>query len=301
MKRKQIGLVPVKKPGKPETAGRQVAAQLWGKYLVLDLWKNGEWKCRHVTDTETGEYGSCRDGRWTVENLYNAFGNVWNRTDERTFPIAGEDRGLVLDALGIHWKCSNVYDRISSLEYSYGRDSRERREERRIQKINELMDSVPTVGKAVYDWIGEKAAGSLQYAFLLDRASGTYHCTACGGDFGGTAAGTRLKHRGKVECPLCGAVLTVEKRRNSVKAGTRLTLIHGLDEKRGIQRHFTVTVEWEFLRTVKPGVTTSTEDGRSATCTRRESGRDWKQRNTRSGQMFLHTWHPQESGPITIC
>ena len=60
-----------------------------------------------------------------------------------------------------------------------------------------------------------------------------------------------MKHRGDAICPLCGQALTVEKRRSSLQRKASLTLIHRLDEKRGIQRHFDVTVDWEIFRVVK--------------------------------------------------
>lgn len=253
MKRKQIEKVPLKKPERMKKNGkRHVAAQLSGKYLILDTWKNGAWTCRHAVDTETGEYGSFGpDAVWTEENLQNALCDAWTLPDEDILLIAGEDRKLARDALGVDWPCPNVYDRISSLEYDYQQHRREKKEWRRVQRIKELMDSVPAVGKAVYDWTEEKAAGSLQYAFLLEKASGTYHCTACGGDFTEAAAGRRLKHGKKAPCPLCGHMLTIEKKRDFVRMETRLTLIHGLDEKRGIQRYFAVRVEWSLHRVVR--------------------------------------------------
>lgn len=254
MKRKQIEQVPLKKPKNMKKNGeRYVAAQVSGKYLILDLWKNGVWICRHATDTETGEYGSYGEGvSWTEENLQNALcGGCWTPPDEEILKITKEDRETVLGNLNVDWSCSNVYDRISQLEYSYQLHRREMKEWRRAQRVNDLMDSVPSAGKAVYDWIEEKAAGSLQYAFLRDKAAGTYHCTACGDDFTETAAGVRMKHRAGVTCPLCGEMVVVEKTAPFRQVKTRMTLIHGLDEKRGIQRHFIVTVEWSRNRVVR--------------------------------------------------
>lgn len=254
MKRKQIEELPVKRPGRMprKGEGKQVAAQLSGRYLVLDLWSNGAWIHRHVTDTETGEYASYdMEGRWTQENLANAFvGDIWGCPSENNLPISKEDRDLALGAIKVGWP-SDIYERIESLERGYASDRRERREWRRVQRVNELMDSVPALGKAVYDWIEEKAAGGLHYA-VWDKAAGDYSCTSCGGNFTDAEAGIRMKHKGEAGCPLCGQRLKVEKRRGDIGLQARLTLIHGLDGKRGIQRHFVVTVRWGrgSLRTV---------------------------------------------------
>ncbi len=241
MKRKQIEQVPPKRPeGMKGDGTRHVGAQLSGKYLILDLWKERAWVCRHVMDVETGEYGSYRpaDCVWVEENLQNALCDQWLMPGENILRTAKEDREPVADALGVNWPGADIYEKISSMEYSYLRHRREMKEWRRVQRVRDLMDSVPTVGGAVYDWIAERAAGSLQYAFLRDKASGTYHCTACGGDFTQGAAGVRPKHRREISCPLCGETIVVEKVAPFRQVKTRLTLIHGLDEKRGIERHF---------------------------------------------------------------
>lgn len=255
MRRKQIEKVPPKAPDRMGacTQGRQVTAQLSGRCLVLDLWADGTWIHRHVTDTETGEYASYgMDGQWTAENLANAFAdNIWILLSEERLPISKVDRELALGAIKVDWP-SDLYERISSLEREYARGRRDRKEQRRIQRIHELMENVPDPGKAVYDWIGEKAAGGLHYA-IWGKGSGDFSCTSCGGLFTEAEAGTRMKHKGEAACPLCGQLLKVEKRRRGIRLETRLTLVHGLDGNRGIQRHFVVSVHWErgLFRTVR--------------------------------------------------
>ena len=155
MKKKQIEKLPCRRPagmgGKDQ--GNHVTVQLCNGYLVFDLWSGGKLKCRHVMDTGTGEYASrWVDGSWTRENLENAFCDCWGMMDEDHFPVSGEERALVLDTLKVHWETGNIYDRISALEYTYARECRERREDRRVQRVNELMSSVPKPGKPVYDW-----------------------------------------------------------------------------------------------------------------------------------------------------
>ncbi len=246
MKKKMIEKVPCKKPegmGK-KAGGKYVAVQLSDRYLILDLWSDGKWKCRHATDTETGEYASCdTDGDWTRENLSNAFCDCWVLMDEESFRVSGAERKIVLDILKVHWECDNIYDRIISLESEYADNCRKRKEEKRTERINDLMGSVPDPGKPVYDWIAEKAAGDLHYAFW-DKGFDNYSCTCCGVRFTEQEAGIRMKHKAEVACPLCGQKLAVEKRRDIIRTETRLTMIHNLDEKRGIERHFAVTVCW---------------------------------------------------------
>lgn len=251
MKRKRIEKVPAKRP--EGDGGRRVAAQLSGGYLVLDLWDDGTWIRRHAVDLETGEYASCdMAGTWTRENLVNAFscGNPWSFLCDSRLPMSRKDRELVLGALKVNWPEADAYERIASLEQEYSRECRYRKEDRRVQRVNDLMDSVPGVCKPVLEWVSEQVAGSLHYA-IWRKADDTYQCTACGRSFAASSAGAKMKHKGDALCPLCGQALTVEKRRGSLQRKASLTLIHGLDGKRGIQRHFRVTVEWEIFRVVK--------------------------------------------------
>ena len=87
MKHKLIEKLPCKRPAGMEKKdpGKYVAAQLFDRYLILDLWSGGEWRCRHVTDTESGEYATCdADGGWTRENVCSSdLGKMW-RTPSAT-------------------------------------------------------------------------------------------------------------------------------------------------------------------------------------------------------------------------
>ncbi len=254
MKRKQIEKVAVKRPeGKGWKKGKRVAAQLSGGYLILELWNDGTWIYRHAVDLETGEYASCdMTGLWTQENLNNAFacGNCWTIVDEERFPLSQKERELALDALKVNWPDADVYERIGSLEREYSRERRDRKEDRRVQRVNDLMDSVPDIDRAALEWIDDQASGSLHYA-IWDKTDDAYQCTACGRSFAASSAKAKMTHKGDATCPLCGQALIVEKRRSSLQKKARLTLIQKLDDKRGIERHFDVTVDWEIFRVVK--------------------------------------------------
>ncbi|MCI8801065.1 MAG: hypothetical protein HFH88_14830 [Lachnospiraceae bacterium] len=256
MKRKLIEAIPEKKPVTvpEEQPAKCVTVQLSGNYLILDLWSaqidEWVWTYRHVTDAGTGEYASLNaDRKWTGECLVNAFGDYWTYPKEGVFPLSAEDKALIKSSLQIHWP-ADVYERIHELERTYAGEYRENKEERRLRRIQELMDKIPDPGREVWDWLARCAVGELHYA-IYRKAEGTYHCTACQGDFTEKAAGGRMKHKEKAVCPLCGQALTVEKRRDELIFKTRLTIIQDLDEKQGVQRHFEVSISWRNVRSVK--------------------------------------------------
>lgn len=252
MKCRKIEKVPFKVPVKGKEPERQATAQvLDDRYLILDLWeKDGRIKCRHVTDLETGEPGTYYPdtGEWTKENLDGASDNrewYWGKEiSEEEWHISRNDAAMIKGVTRESWR-SGVYSRIRGMESAYATEKREDARKNKEMRLRELMALCPKPGPEVYGWITRVVAGDLQYAFLF---KGGYHCTACGGDFPRAAAGARVRHKDMFACPLCGSRLTAEHRRKTVRLSTRLTWIHDLDEKRGVERHFCVTVEWMGTR-----------------------------------------------------
>lgn len=247
MKRKKILEVPVKKP--KEKAGKQVTAQILEltskKYLILDIWKDGKLYARHAMDTDTGEYGTyhAADKTWHGDNLANATGHggYWSTgASEKEYPLSKKDKETILSATKEGW-VTGAYRRIENKEAEYARMRYEKKAESKARRIRDLMALCPEPGKAVEDWIADMAFGGLHYAFW-EKGNNVYHCTACGGSF--PAAGVKRKHRERMDCPLCGHPVTIIKRGDQISAKTALTMIHDLDEKRGVERHFLVEIVW---------------------------------------------------------
>lgn len=247
MKRKKILETPVKKPeGKGE---KQITAQLLelaaNQYLILDIWKEGQLYARHAMDTGTGEYGTYKPSEqaWTEDNLDHAAGKVgyWDdRIREEEYPLSKEDKEIILSATEECWR-NGVYGRIEEKEEEYGRELCRKKEESRRRRLGALMDLCPSPGTGVRNWIADTATGALHYAFW-EKETAAYRCTACGGSF--PAAGVSWKHKEKGTCPLCGKPVTAIRRGDRVSVRTALTMIHGLDKQRGVERHFQVEIEW---------------------------------------------------------
>lgn len=251
MKRMQILKVPVKAPAKKK--GKQITAQIAGQYLILDIWKGKEHVKRHAMDTETGEYGTYLMGLqiWTGDNLRNAtdYGNnYWyNNISEEDYKLSKEDKEIIQEATKNSWK-GGTYARIEQMEYHYSSDMRIKKVESKRRRLNALMDLCMVPGKGVEDWIANAATGDLQYAFY-SKTKQKWHCTACNRDF--PAAGMKAKHKEQGSCPSCGHAVTYIKRGDRVTAKTALTMIHNMDEKRGVERHFIVKITWQDTREVE--------------------------------------------------
>lgn len=237
----------------PEGKKDAVRAQLSENYLILDVWEDGSYKCRHAMHRITGEPGTLYpDGKRTAENLDGAFGGTvryWGIPlwDEGLF-IPEEDAGLIRKNTEKTYG-NGVLARVEIMEEEYVRERHQKAADARIDRLNRLMGMCPFPGKAVSDWITQ-TAGSGQYAFY-DKKADTWHCTACNADFAEQQTGIRkIRQHDTTVCPLCGSSLTAEKRKKTVTRHVPMYMIHDADERRGVLRFFDVTFTWSDERRI---------------------------------------------------
>lgn len=237
----------------PDKTESRIVAGRTEHYLILDLWKEGQRSCRHAMQTESGEYGTYYydTEQKTEENLNTAAdgrGWYWGAgIKDKDWHLQKQDIQIIRECTAESWR-EGILARVSYMEENYGREKRDMAGLRKQERLNALMVLCPEPGRAVKDWIAEKAAGSLQYAFY-DKEKKTYHCTACQGETK-EAAGFRPRDKEEAVCPLCGHPVTVSKRKQRKTLKTGLTMIHNLDEKRGVERYFDVEIVWEKERKV---------------------------------------------------
>ena len=230
---------------------KQITFQTTENYLILDVWRGGNNTCRHAINLKTWEYGTYfpDTGIKQATNINictdNYERNYWDyRLKEKEWLTPKQIKELdVLTREKKDW-VKDVLQRIERMETDYNAEKREQARNSKEERIRRLMSKCPKPGKEVHDWITEKIVGDLQYAFY-DKQKKTCHCTACGGDFPEEAAGVPVKHRKQITCPLCGHTLTVNKKADIISVTDWLTMIHNVDEKQGVERHFKVTVEWD--------------------------------------------------------
>lgn len=229
---------------------QQITFQVTENYLILDVWRGGNNTCRHAVNLKTWEYGtyypdagikkatninSCTDNYERYFYDYRLKDEEWLTPEQiKELDILTREKKDWVD---------DVLQRIERMETDYNAEKREQARNSKEERIRRLMSKCPYPGKEVHDWITEKIVGDLQYAFY-DKQKKTCHCTACGGDFPEEAAGV-VKHRKQITCPLCGHLLTVNKKADIISVTDWLTMIHNVDDKQGVERHFKVTVEWD--------------------------------------------------------
>lgn len=245
--------VPACPKGKKGKSKNRITAQTTAHYLVLDLWKEGRYRCRHAMDMETGEPGTYypESGQKTGESFNSAAGErcwYWGSDpNEKDWDLQQGDKETIMGATRESYS-PGALSRIQRMEEAYGRNRRERAQEGRQRRLDALMAQCPRPSGAVADWITAQAAGDRHYAFY-NKAGHTYHCTACDRDFTRKDTGEKkIRDKDGIKCPLCGSSITVEKRRRNVTVRTRLYMVHNIDEKRGVLRYFEVLVKWARTR-----------------------------------------------------
>ena len=228
---------------------KQITFQTTENYLILNIWRGVNNTCRHAINLKTWEYGTYfpDTGIKQATNINsctdNYERNYWDyQLKEKEWLTSEQIKELdILTREKKDW-VKDVLQRIERMETDYNAEKREQARNSKEERIRRLMSKCLRPGKEVYDWITEQMVGDLQYAFY-DKQDKTCHCTACNGDFKEEAA-VPVKHRKQIKCPLCGHDLTVEKTRGRIQTIGWLTMIHDVDEKQGVERHFRVTVDW---------------------------------------------------------
>ena len=262
----------VKKSGKNSTKQKKTSeyiltAQLWDKYLILDIFANGPvpaagvWLRRHVTQIETGEYETYRPAKktWSEEKLLVAeLGTtaIWyDHIDIENYIIDQATQDLIHAAVPTTtwshiWRYSENKDgclrEVMAIEDDYSKEKSEKKRESKWQRIRDLMDKVPYPSCQMIKQIEQMLAGNLFYLFLSKDGKG--HCTACGQDF--DCDPKKMKHRQKAICPSCDKEVVVLKNKTQVEATEWLTIIQNVDEKQAVERHFKVEIHWEDKRTI---------------------------------------------------
>ena len=252
MKRKVIqNLAP--KPAKKE--GEVFTVQVVEDFLIINYWENKKLIGRYCMNTKTHEYEAyyAKEGKWRQTRLMGLCGvnpnDYWYYSLEVAFD-SEEDEKLVKSCLPERKYCNTAeaVDRISYYEMEYSRNQRESKEERRRERIRELMSKVPSLPDNFKDWIFCTAARSSDYAFS-DKHTVELVCTACGsrhveGQFVRADGGSKIRHNDMAICPSCKKIVQIKKRTGGMRLQTNAMLFQDIDADMSVARHFDIRIEW---------------------------------------------------------
>ena len=245
-------------PIKTKKKGKVVTVQTVENILILNIYQDKDLICRYCMNTDTGEYEAwdAKTGEWSVMKAHRAAGGMYWYDDGRTVEKIlkydpPESRALIKKALdGKTWRnWTEGLALIDDVETDYGRDQRERKEERRVERERQLQERAPKLPEDFREWALQAAGGGKHFLFW-DKAEKQYSCTACGGRADvKTVPG---KHNDWTVCPSCGVQVQIKRRTAQVMERGKVCLMQDIGADMSVCRYFDVRVEWspegELLR-----------------------------------------------------
>lgn len=248
MKRKQIDRL---KPPVCRKKGWWIKLQMVDSIAVLNIFLNGKLNRRHCINAETHEYETQdQNGQWSRENLETAlgmgmyweYGDTYKNMKRARFRMSKQDRRILCEMIEKRYKCMRCDEmkRIVDAEREYGRYKRERAEERRIDRVNAMMEQIQAVPEGVKGWIDKCETGGEEYCMKITGQK-KYSCTHCGKTFDTLPEKTRNNDR--IECPECGKQIRYTIRKKHINIRTHFCMLQPVDDEVSVARHFTAVID----------------------------------------------------------
>lgn len=237
-------------PIKTKKKGKVVTVQTVENILILNIYQDKDLICRYCMNTDTGEYETwdAKTEEWSVMKAHRAAGGLdWydnGRSVEKTVKYdPPEASALIKKALdGKTWRrYAEGLELIDEVETDYGRDQREKKEERRMERERKLQNRVPELPADFRQWI-LKAAGGGKHFLFWDKEKKQYICTACGGQ-----SNVKIvpgKHNDWRVCPSCNARAQIKRRTAQVMERRKVCIMQDIGADMSVCRHFDVRMEW---------------------------------------------------------
>lgn len=240
-------------PPKTKKKGWWTILQVVQGIAVLNIFNNVKLLRRHCFNPKNLEYETYHvdKGIWTMQKVSTAYEEEPNHGyysyyrdySDRT-RMSGEDRDALAELLetadsrAYHQK--DVISWMDELELDMMRNKRERAEQRRIDRVNAMMERVPEEPKDLYRWIDEKETGGLNYC-IKNRDTKKWCCSACGQEFD---LKEKYRNNDMMKCPLCGCEIQYLSRKMRIEIRTHFCLIQPIDEEVSVARHYTANISF---------------------------------------------------------
>lgn len=244
MKRKRIEAIPILLATR-KSKKIIIKAKADGDYLLLDLFREGEFTDRYVIDTETGEHAD-----WTAEGSWNkrkfirvlGFNPLYNSVYEEKVKKCfvwdtEEDEETAEKMMGTKGRMTGSID---SLEDDYDKEKRVRAKERKFQRIDKMMEEIPEEEEGFREWIYGTCCKE-RYLFY-DKTEKAYGCSNCGQQIPEKVL-NRPKQGETVQCPECQEKAVVKKRSKSIWTKIRVLRLQRIKPEYGIARHYMAEIE----------------------------------------------------------
>jgi DNA-directed RNA polymerase subunit RPC12/RpoP len=220
---------------------------LEGTILVLNFFKDGQLHSRHCFNTDSSEYATLQQGKWTNNSidvllgsgdrysLWYGYGSIRSHI-LASIQISKEDTELVLKNVIVS-HASDAFNAISQAESEYRFHSNIKKYNSKERRIRELMEQVPDIPnhEEFVTWAFKQ--GINMHFAMKEPVSKKYFCTSCCGEIEDAA-----KHRNNdlITCPHCGQTLTLLKHKKTNNQIIPVALVQPIDDEKSVVRHFRI-------------------------------------------------------------
>lgn len=243
MKRKTVMLTP---PLLPSRKGKVITVQMANDILVLNFFQDKKLESRYCMNTQTHEY-ECYDPEaaiWSQEKAaviasgHDRWGYYVSELDKKWIWEPAEAHKIIEEQLKPLTRYGGRLKDIENLEYNYNCDKRERKEERRRERVEQLMSSIPQEPRDFEEKILQ-AALKEHYGFYEAKKK-QYVCSHCGAATSpdGNTAGT-------LTCRGCGNEIILKKRTKQVTRNTGAVLMQPVNDKKSVCRYYDAVIIWQ--------------------------------------------------------
>ena len=242
VRKKELAALPVM-PVKGK--GRIVAARVDSDTLVLDGYNNGEYMGRYCI-RDNGEYMTLVDGVWRQQKLcdmlsgrtYCYWGNYVSNPAVCATKQQEADAEAFLEGLD-RAGYTNVERKVTSAEYNYMSAKRDRAWQRKADRINARMDTIPVLPEGFDPWCKEVVFGNKQFLFKTDKPN-VYFCTACGK----THQAKNARNNKPFLCTRTGQTVMVSRSLDTREQKEHAMVLQWTTTNERVARHFAVHSYW---------------------------------------------------------
>lgn len=254
MKKKKIEML---SPKQTNFSGMVATVQMLDSTIIINVFKNKLFLGKYCIDQNTYEYAqySEKEKKWTRKKLFNLMGlqppYYWNNDKDKKLKFdSKEDQELVNRLLEMEKAyCQETTDLINRREEEYNRKRKRKTEKNRLERVEKEMAKVPELPAGLEDWIMQKEAKGVGYAFF-NKESEKWTCTECEKTYTGKYlkredGEKKVRHNDKVICPKCGKLIQAKKRTKKQEITTHFSLMQPIDDEVSTVRYFDVKILWD--------------------------------------------------------
>lgn len=211
--------------------------------LNVDLFHEGVLKARYFANKTESTYYTHINEKWKSNALSNIAREILNFDIKRGEEPYYSDKKWEYDTEDDK-KTAEHYlkQKISYWEQNCRSDKYSKAQVRKQDRIDKLMNTVPTVPQEAEQWILQELFPQ-NYLFVKDQKKRTvYSCTACGIK---SWKKITFKHGTNILCPKCGAPVKVEKKRDVITKKAPVVIVQIVNDQTWVERQFYTECTWQ--------------------------------------------------------